>query len=405
LKSKKVIWILNQTAGTPNSGWGERHYYFAKKWIAKGYKVVIISGSYNHLFHTQPMVGSKTFTLEQQEPNLMFCWVKIPKYSGESIFKLWSMIVFAIKTMFLTPKLIGRPEVILVSSMPIFPMLSGWYLKKKYSVSKLIFEIRDLWPLTPMYLKGYSKWHPMIIMMRWLEKFGYRKADGIVSLLPNAAVYIDGISKDPSKFHWIPNGIDTNLLEKENIPVEYKRKITTDKFVIGYAGTMGMANALEYFTGASILLKDNDHIHFVLVGDGYLKEALQEQTKGQKNITFLPKIEKNKVQQLLSFFDVCFIGRNNTPLFDYGVSSNKYFDYMLAKKPVLVSSNMIKDPVQLSGCGITVHPESSEAIVEGILQLVDLSTNELDKFGVLGYEYVRKYHNFEYLSSQYLKLF
>jgi hypothetical protein len=57
-----------------------------------------------------------------------------------------------------------------------------------------------------------------------LEKFGYRKADGIVSLLPNAAVYIDGISKDPSKFHWIPNGIDTNLLEKKIFQWNIKRK-------------------------------------------------------------------------------------------------------------------------------------------------------------------------------------
>ena len=109
------------------------------------------------------MVGSKAFTLEKQELNLTFCWVKIPRYSGESIFKLRSMIVFAIKNMKLTSKLIGRPEGILVSSMPILPMLSGLYLKKKYSVSKLIFGIRDLRPLTPMYLKGYSKWHPMII--------------------------------------------------------------------------------------------------------------------------------------------------------------------------------------------------------------------------------------------------
>ena len=46
---KKTIWVLNQTAGTPNSGWGERHYYFAKKWIAKGYKV----GFLLHKFETE----------------------------------------------------------------------------------------------------------------------------------------------------------------------------------------------------------------------------------------------------------------------------------------------------------------------------------------------------------------
>lgn len=78
---------------------------------------------------------------------------------------------------------------------------------------------------------------------------------------------------------------------------------------------------------------------------------------------------------------------------------------MLAKKPVLVSSNLIKDPVELSGCGITVEPESATAIVVGIEQLANLSTATLNKFGELGYNYVKKYHNFEYLSDQYLKLF
>ena len=77
---------------------------------------------------------------------------------------------------------------------------------------------------------------------------------------------------------------------------------------------------------------------------------------------------------------------------------------MLAKKTILVSSNRIKDPVELSGCGIIVEPESTKAIVDGILVLSILSTSRLDKFGQLGYKYVKKYHNFEYLSNQYLKL-
>jgi glycosyltransferase involved in cell wall biosynthesis len=152
-------------------------------------------------------------------------------------------------------------------------------------------------------------------------------------------------------------------------------------------------------------LMDNDKIHFVLVGDGYLKKELVEKTFGQNNITFIPKINKNQVQQILSYFDVCFIGRNDIPLFDYGVSSNKYFDYMLAKKPVLVSSNRIKDPVELSDCGITVKPESAETIKDGILQLFQLSKEEMDKFSENGYNYVKKYHNFNFLSEAYLKLF
>lgn len=401
----KVIWILNQTAGKPDSGWGERHYYFSRHWVKKGYKVTIISGSYNHLFKNQPITENKIFTLEEVEDGITFCWVKIPKYKGDSAFKLWSMLVFAFKTFFLTTEILEKPSIIIVSSMPIFPIISGWVLKKRYRAKKLLFEIRDLWPLTPIYLKGYSKWHPIVIIMSWFEKFGYRKADTIISLLPNAHTYINQLSNEPSKFKCIPNGIDEALLVNEPLTKEIIDKIPKSKFVIGYTGTMGLANALEYFVEASTLLMYNDKIHFVLVGDGYLKKELVEKTFGQNNITFIPKINKNQVQQILSYFDVCFIGRNDIPLFDYGVSSNKYFDYMLAKKPVLVSSNRIKDPVELSDCGITVKPESAETIKDGILQLFQLSKEEMDKFSENGYNYVKKYHNFNFLSEAYLKLF
>ncbi len=393
------------TAGKPDSGWGERHYYFSKFWVKKGYDVKIISGSYNHLFHNQPKVGKETFTLEEVEKGITFCWVKIPEYDGGSIFKLWSMIVFAFRILSLSTKQLGKPSIILVSSMPIFPILSGWYLKKKHKATKLLFEIRDLWPLTPIYLKGYSKWHPMVLVMAWVEKFGYRKADAIISLLPNAHTYINKISKDSSKFYWIPNGIDETLLVNEKLPDAVKKQLPKDKFVIGYTGTMGMANALEYLIEASIMMKENTNIHFVFVGDGYLKKELQEQVKNTNNVTFISKINKNQVQNMLSYFDVCFVGRNKTKLFDYGVSSNKFFDYMLAKKPVISSSNKIKDPVELSGCGFVVEAESATTIVDGILKFYEMSVKEREKMAKKGYDYVKKHHNFEYLSDLYIKLF
>tara|TARA_R110001632_G_scaffold97231_2_gene203723 strand:+ start:9280 stop:10503 length:1224 start_codon:yes stop_codon:yes gene_type:complete len=403
---KKIIWVLNMTAGTPDSGWGERHYYFSKYWIQKGYDIKIISGSFNHLFHNQPKTdANKTFTLEELEPGITFCWVKIPTYDGGSIFKLWSMIKFALTTRKLTSDLLGKPDHIIVSSMPVFPILTGNYLKRKLNAKSLFFEIRDLWPLTPMYLKGYSKWHPMVLVMAWVEKFGYRKSDHIISLLPKADSYINEISKKPEKFHWIPNGIDEKLLIREELSKEIIEKIPKNKFIIGYTGTMGMANALEYLIDCSILLKENNDIHFVFVGDGYLKKELQEKVIDTSNVTFIKKINKNQVQDMLRYFSVCFVGRNNTPLFDYGVSSNKFFDYMLAKKPVISSSNKIKDPVELSECGFVVEPENPEAIKSIILDLYRMSSEEREELGLKGYNYVSKYHNFDYLSSLYVKLF
>ena len=108
---------------------------------------------------------------------------------------------------------------------------------------------------------------------------------------------------------------------------------------------------------------------------------------------------------MISHFDVCFVGRNDTPLFKHGVSANKYFDYMLASKPILDSNNKIKDPVELSNCGIIVKPDSTDAIVNGIIKLYDLGKLGRNEMGRLGKEYLLKNHSIEKLATDYISVF
>lgn len=290
--------------------------------------------------------------------------------------------------------------------MPIFPIVVGKIFKKRYRNKKLIVEIRDLWPLTPMYLKGYSKYNPLVMILSWFERFAYKKSDEIVSVLPNAHKHINTISKNPSKFHYIPNGIEIQEKEHVKLPDEISAMIPKNKFIIGYAGTIGFANAMEYFIEASKLLKEESKIHFIMVGSGVLLEDYKSSIdKNQDNITFVPKIPKNQVQSILSYFDVCYLSRFDSKLYDYGVSYNKYFDYMLAKKPILESSNYINDQVEQSGCGFIVPPENPKEIVDGILKLKSMTDKERNALGMKGYEFVKKFHNFQYLSNLYINLF
>ena len=401
----KVVWIINQTAGKIDSGWGERHFFLSKYWVKKGYKVIIISGSYNHLFIKQPKISNQQFTIENVDDNIDFCWVKTPKYSGTGFKKIISNFIYTLKLFFLGTKLLAKPNIIIVSSMPIFPILNGVYFRKKYKAEKLIFEIRDLWPLTPIHLKGYSKNHPFIKLLSFFEKYAYNKSDNIVSVLPNTSTYINSLTKKKTIIQYIPNGIEEKFMLKENLPDDLINLIPKNKFIIGYTGTIGLANAMEFFVDASLKIKDNSNIHFVIVGDGYLKDNLKSKVTNSANITFIDKINKSKVQCMISLFDVCYISRYDSPLYKYGVSYNKYFDYMLAKKPILESSEYHKDKVELSGCGIIVQPECADAIIVGIFKLYNLSDAERLKIGLKGYNYVKKYHSFEFLSNKYINIF
>ncbi len=400
--NSKNIWVINQFAGNPESGWGERHFYFAQYWKQQGYDVQIISGSYNHLFDNLPIV--KDAYKHETYNSINFTWVKTPKYHPQSIMRFWSMMVFAWKVKNLPVKILGKPDAIIVSSMPIFPIWSGIQLKKKYG-AKLLFEIRDIWPLTLQLLGGYSTNNPAVKFIGWFEKMGYRKSDVIISLLPNAKKHIEEVAKKSVNFKYIPNGIDKNLLIDESLPMEFIERIPLNKFIIGYAGTIGLANALEYFVDAAGLLRNDERFFFIIVGEGYLKKELESKSKNWSNILFLPKIKKNQVQALLKYFDICFVGRNDTPLFVHGVSANKYFDYMLAGKPILDSNNLIKDPVELSGCGLIVQPDSAENIMHGILTMYNMPHKERNKMGENGRAFVLENHSIEKLSNQYAELF
>jgi hypothetical protein len=401
---KKTIWIFNQFAGTPSSGSGsgERHYYFSRYWVSAGHRVVVFSGSFNHIFKNLPVTNG-TYTSEFTD-GVEFCWVKVPKYNPETIIRFWSMLVFAWRLLWVDRQKFGKPDTILVSSMPIFPISSALVLRLMGKCGKVIFEIRDIWPLSLQYLADVSKWHPAVVFIGWFEKIGYKFSDHVVSLLPNARQHIEGVADKIVSFHYIPNGIEEELLQDDPLEEEITRKIPPGKFIVGYAGTIALANALETFVEAAVKLRDNKNIHFVLVGDGYLKTKLVEMAQRTDNITFIGKIRKNQVQNMLRHFDVCFVGRHNSPLFKHGVSANKYFDYMLAGKPVLDANNLIKDPVELSGCGIIVEPESVDALCEGVLKLHGMPKSELNKMGNLGKEYVRINHSIKVLSLRYLDI-
>lgn len=401
-KSQKTIWVINQFAGTPDSGWGERHFYFSKYWISAGYNVKIISGSFNHVFKKN--IEVKGLYIHENHKGVDFYWVNTPKYKAESAWRFFSMLVFTLRIFLLPVKKIGKPAVVIVSSMPIFPILNGLFFKIIYG-STLIFEIRDIWPLTLQLLGKKAAWHPAILFIGFFEKLAYNKSNAVVSLLPNARNHIENIAKKKVSFHYIPNGIDPTQIGFEPIPDELDLLIPKDKFIVGYAGTLGLANALEYLVEASIRLKDDLDIFFVLVGDGYLKKELMNKVEGNHNILFFPKIKKAQIQKLIARFDIAFVGRNDNILFIHGVSANKYFDYMLAGKPILDSNNLIKDPVEISGCGVIVLPESKEAISNGIYILKNMSIQERYQMGQKGRDYVLRNHSIERLAAEYATLF
>lgn len=284
-------------------------------------------------------------------------------------------------------KLDERPDVIVYSSPSPVAYLSAQHLAKRFN-ARLVFEVRDIWPLSLMELGGYSKKHPFIRFMQWVEDRAYRKSDRVVSNLKNAVEHMVNRGMSPEKFTWVPNGFSLDEVNlKTPLNESARRHLPKGKFIIGYTGTLGVANAMDTFIEAADRLKSRDEIAFVLVGDGKEKSALKKlaERKGLTNVHFIEPIPKVEVQAMLSFFDACYIGLTKDPLFRFGVSPNKLFDYFYSGKPIVyaIDSGAYK-PVEEIGCGIQIEAQDSASLAEAIVSLYEKESEERQTMGERG---------------------
>lgn len=397
----KCIWIINQYAGSPVHGMVYRNYYLASGFNQLGITSYVISGSFSHLYNPLPQTkGIYTFETVQ---GVEFCWVKTPAYGkSASIGRIWGMILFVLRLFFLPEKQMQKPDVIIVSSPSLFPAINGWWLKRKYKCT-LVFEIRDLWPKSVTLLGNISEKHPLIQVFLWVEKFAYKKADYVVSLLPNIIEHLRDLGIDEKKFRCVPNGIDSNE-EIQNIKtsVYALRETFPNALLIGYTGTIGTANAMEYVLQAMKKIESHSSIHFIIIGDGGDKMRFMQEYAQCKNIHFYNSVPKKEIQYILNELDACYIGWHNSPLYRYGVSANKIFEYMLSKRPIIHSINAFNDPVKEANAGITVQAEDVDAIAQAILQMYTVGEAQRKEWGINGYEYVKNNHTYLQLAKKYI---
>ena len=198
----------------------------------------------------------------------------MPSYShAHSKMRIRNWFLFPLRFVSAAGKLHDKPDVILYSSPSLIGFLGAEWLAKRYGC-RLVFEVRDIWPLTFCEIGGYSKTNPFIRFLQWIEDRAYRKADSVVSNLKNSVDHMVSRGMDKGKFTWIPNGY---LQEEVDTPAildsEIKEKIPRDKFVVGYAGTFGVANSLYHFLDAAKLC-DSSKVEFVLAGGGKEKDSL-----------------------------------------------------------------------------------------------------------------------------------
>jgi len=403
---KKSVWLINQYLCTPElNGDGHRHSFLAEEWIKKGYDVTLITSSFSHVPYRENKFKG---LFKIVNGNIRTLLIKGNKYSDtQGVTRILSWLIFCFLLFFIPSKKIPKPDIIIVSSNSLLPILNVvFFFKKKFKEAKFILEIRDIWPLTLIEIGGFSQKNIFIKILAWVEKLGYKKADYIVSLLEHTNLHIKSILKHKNfNYKWISNGYQ---LQKESyykeMPLSHSQKIPKDKFIVGYAGSLGKANAMEFLLDAFKRL-DKNKFSLCLLGIGDEMENLKNRTEGFDNIVFLGKIKKNQVLAFLKKCDLLYLGIRNLPLYRFGISMNKTFDYMYSEKPIIISVPNKQNIIKSANCGITVEPENENSLIEKIIAFEKMNQNDRTLMGKKGKTHLLNHFTYENLSNNYIEIF
>ena len=400
---KKSIWFINDYAGSRYHGMEFRNYYFAKELVKRGHRVTIVTASFMHLFKELPKIDGE-YTLEEID-GIEYLWVKVPKYKSSTDPKrILKWFLFTKKLYSLPLEKMEKPDVVVASPMAPFLVFPSFKLAKKFD-AKFLYEVKDIWPLSLQELGGFSEYNPLIAAMRFAEKFAIKRADSVISSLQNYGEHLRvdlGIERE---FEWICNGIDLEeYSNREPLPKEIEQQLPKDKFIIGYTGTVGIANDIETLCKAARILEERREIFFVIVGDGKEKQKLVNTYGNLDNIIFINPIKKSQVQSMLAHFDICYIGWRKERLYNYGISANKIFDYMYSGKPILHAYSGKGDLIAFANAGFTVEAQNPQAVADGVIKFMELSKEQRATMGQSGRASVLKEFSYEKLAEKFERL-
>lgn len=420
----KNILLINHYAGSVHHGMEYRPYYLAREWVRAGHRVHVVAASHSHLRRQAPALSGRD-RLDEDIDGIHYTWLRTPAYAGNGAGRVRNMLAFVTRLWREAPRLAHTfaPQAVIASST--YP-LDIWPAQRiaRLAGARLLHEVHDLWPLSPIELGGHSRHHPFILLLQAAENHACRQADAIVSILPRVRSHLEARGMAPHKLHLIPNGIDPAEWPAAGaaqalphapfaVPVALPALIAPllarlrheRRMIVGYAGSHGLANALDTLLEAAPLLRQRP-LSFVLVGAGPEKDRLRRQARalGLEHVHFADPVPKRAIPALLACFDIAFLGWRRQPLYRFGIAPNKLLDYMMAGCPVLHAVEAGNDPVAETGCGVSVAPDDPAALAEGLARLLALAPATRRALGERGRRHVIDHQSYPVLARRFLTI-
>ncbi|MEO8544343.1 MAG: glycosyltransferase family 4 protein [Betaproteobacteria bacterium] len=383
-----VVYQYYQSHGAP----GHSLVYELTQFLAeRGHEVTVVSGETGYMRRDMPTRPwyRRIVRRERDGPVMVVRTYTFSEARRSHVGRLLNFMSF-----FLSCPLgllaIDKPDVVLASSPPIFPMFTAWLVCKVRRIP-LVLEVRDLWPASAVQM-GILKNRQLIAIMAWMERLLYDQSARIVALTEGIRADICARGWDAGKIELVTCGVDFDRLYPDvtgGASIRDKHG-WQDKKVVMYFGAIGQANNIPVILRLAYRLRERRDLLFVLVGDGIKRQITEQQvsSEGLSNVLVLPPVPKHEARHYINAADVCLATLQDIPLFD-GAIPTKLIDYMACGKAVLCGiRGEAQRIVEDSGAGMAFEPDDDAHLGRLVIELVD-DAERAAAMGASGLAYVQ----------------
>ncbi len=260
---------------------------------------------------------------------------------------------------------LGRPDIIVAETDPPLLGLLGALLKLRWG-SRFVYYCQDLYPDIAEATGGVRN-RGLLWMLERANRIAYAKADAIVVLGEDMRRRIVGKGVAAEKIVIIPNWIDCEkVVSSSSNP---SRSRFGDRFVVMYAGNLGLSQQLESVLAAARRLSADERILFVLVGDGARRQWLLSEARsmGLRNFEILPQQPRETIGELLTAADLHLV-----PLLAGAagcIVPSKVYGILAAGRPYVAMMEECADVARMASehrVGFVTPPGDVDTLVETI---------------------------------------
>lgn len=366
------------------------------EWVKRGYKVTVITGIPNYP-QGKYYPGYGLFKKRKETYNgIDIIRIPLVPRGNNSLMLVLNYLSFVISGYFW--KLFTKIKADYVFIFEVSPMTQAlpgvWYAKKRNIPCYLY--VQDLWPENIEIITGLTNKNIIGAIGKMVD-YIYSRCTKIFTTSNSFVESIANRGVQAEKIEYWPQYAEDFYIPLETAIVQEIPK--DDSFNIIFAGNIGNAQGLDILPKTAALLKKNEltrNVRFNIVGDGRYKETLVELVN-INNVSdmfnFIPKQPATRIPELIAANDAAFLCLTKSPLFAKTIPA-KLQSYMACGIPIIASAEgETHQIINEANAGVCSPPGDAESLSEMIIEISNISQEQLKQLGKNARNYYLKNFN------------